>query len=147
MIGKSSRLKLILVPVLAGALGFILIGDSSKEPESVASSNKTSLVSTKKPVVWPEFELEEIALLQPYKTLKQLEQIQNAEESPAAGTPSTDTNQAERTTDILEVRAIFQTPQGASALLGNRVVRVGDLLSNGKKITAIHAHGLEISDP
>lgn len=148
MLGKLPKLKLILIPILAGALGFILISDSSKELESetVTPNKKSTLVSTRKPTVWPEFELEEIALLQPYKTLKQLEQIQTEEGLADEHAPSDTTEQVERTLDVLEVRAVFQTPQGASAILGDRVVRVGDVLSNGKKITAIHAHGVETAD-
>ncbi len=148
MLGTLPKLKLILIPALAGALGFILISDSSKEPESepVAPNKKNTLVSMRKPAVWPEFELEEIALLQPYKTLKQIEQIQTAEGLAEEQSPTAGAEQVERASDIMQVRAVFQTPQGASALLGDRVVRVGDVLSNGKKIIAIHAHGVEIAD-
>lgn len=148
MLNRHPKFKLVLVPVLAGVLGIILIRDSSKEPDSeqVALKNKGGLVSTKKSVVWPEFELDEIARMQPFQTIKQPDttrsaggSVQNAEAPFASG-------QGTPPTEILEVRAIFQTPQGASAILGNRVVRVGDLLSNGKRVSAIRPDGVEVTE-
>jgi hypothetical protein len=147
VLGKSLKLKLIIIPALAGVLGFILIRDSSKESvsEPLIPTKQQILVSTRKQVVWPEFELEEIALLQPYKTLKQLDQIQS-DAGVASEEATNAARQAESLRNALEVRAIFQTPQGASALVGDRVVRAGDVLPDGKRVTAIRADGVEVAD-
>ena len=148
MLNRTPKFKLALVPVLAGVLGVILIRDSSKEPDSeqVGLNKKGSLVSTKKPVVWPEFDLEEIALMQPFQTLKQPDTTQPAGGSARNVESSSASEQGSPPTEILEVRAIFQSPQGASAILGNRVVRVGDLLSNGKRVSAIRPDGVEVTE-
>jgi len=145
---KSPRMKLALIPILAAILGFVLTKEDASHPTPVLQAEKPreTLVSTSAQNGWPEFQLEEIAILQPFRTLKQLEKIQteeNPEGNPGQIVPR---DQGRATaTEVLKVRAIFQTPSGASALLGDRVVRVGDLLSDGKRVIAIHPQGVEIA--
>jgi hypothetical protein len=146
---KSPRMKLALIPILAAILGFVLTKEDTSHPTTLLPSEKPreTLVSKSKRIAWPEFQLEEIAILQPFRTLKQLEKIQTAENLEGnPGQIDPHTKGRATATEVLQVRAIFQTPQGASALLGDRVVRVGDLLSDGKRIIAIHPQGVEIAE-
>lgn len=145
---KSPKVKYALIPVLAAILGYVLTREDRDYLESASlSANQKVNVSTKiAPVEWPMFSLDEIAMLEPFQTLKQLEGL--AEAGGAVGIESLpiDGAASELTRGPVEVRAIFQTPNGAAALLGNRVIRVGDVLEDGRRVIAIHPHGVEVSD-
>jgi hypothetical protein len=146
---KSTKVKLALIPILACVLGYTMLSDTAYNP--VASINneqpKERFVGTSKKSDWPEFNLEEIALLQPFPTLNELDRIDATEGLRDSTLNAEDTSSEVGTAGALaQVRAIFQTPQGASALIGEQVYRVGDFLPNGKWIVAIRADGVEVSD-
>lgn len=147
MFAKSPKLKLAMIPFLASLLGWVLMRDSDNlpPPAELASMNRESLVSTTKQVEWPEFEVEEIALLQPFQTLKQLEALRAAEMSSGSeAVDPSDIAQAPQP-EVLQVRAIFQNHTGATAILGDQVIRVGDVLPNGKRVIAIRPYGIEVA--
>ncbi len=148
MFTKSAKLKLAILPVLACILGFLIKGKSDLTPASIESFEvkRETLVSLTKEAAWPEFQLEEIAILKPFQTLKQLDQLR-AEEGLSGGPIAKDSRSepTEPTPDPLQVRAIFQTPQGASALIGEQVLRIGDTLPNGTRIVAIRPDGVEVA--
>jgi len=143
----STKLKILTLVLLASVFGFLLLGKKTSAPtvrESI-ESQREALVSTRKETVWPEFELEEIALLKPFQTLKQLEQLRVAEGlSDSQGASESTSAPPEQPIDTSTVRAIFQTTRGTSALIGDQVFRVGDALPNGKRIVAIRPDGVEI---
>lgn len=146
---KSTKVKLALIPILACILGYTMLSDTAHNP--VASINneqpKARLVGTSTKSDWPEFNIEEIALLQPFPTLKELDRIDAVEGLRDSTLNAEDTSSEVGTAGgLAPVRAIFQTPQGASALIGDHVYRVGDFLPNGKLIVAIRADGVEVSD-
>ncbi len=146
---KSPRMKLAVIPILAAILGFVLTKEDDSHPTPVLQAEKPreTLVSTSAKMAWPEFQLEEIAVLQPFRTLKQLENLQTAENQEGITSKTVPGTKGQATaTEVLQVRAIFQTPSGASALLGDRVVRVGDILSDGKRVIAIHPQGVEVAE-
>lgn len=148
MIMKSPKLKYALIPVLATILGYILIREDGDYAESTSLSNNQKLNVAAKiaPVEWPDFSVEEIALLQPFQTLKQLDDLGAGGNAIGNDSLPLEASGNDVASGSVEVRAIFQTPNGAVALLGNRVVRVGDVLDDGRRVTAIHAQGVEVSD-
>ena len=148
MIMKSPKLKYALIPVLAAILGYVLIREDGDYAESTSLSNNQKLNVAAKiaPVEWPDFSVEEIALLQPFQTLKQLDDLGAGGNATGNDSFPLEASGNDVASGSVEVRAIFQTPNGAVALLGNRVVRVGDVLDDGRRITAIHAQGVEVSD-
>ena len=148
MIMKSPKLKYALIPVLAAILGYVLIREDGDYVESTSLSNNQKLNVAAKiaPVEWPDFSVEEIALLQPFQTLKQLDDLGAGGNAIGNDSFPLEASGSDVASGSVEVRAIFQTPNGAVALLGNRVVRVGDVLDDGRRITAIHAQGVEVSD-
>lgn len=85
-------------------------------------------------------------MLQPFKTSKLIDQVLE-EDVPSDAVPETeiDTKSNAVASEAMHVRAIFQTPRGAAALVGDRVVRVGDVLPNGMRVTAIHPDGIEVA--
>ncbi len=148
MIMKSPKLKYALIPALAAILGYVLIREDGDYAESTSLSNNQKLNVAAKiaPVEWPDFSVEEIALLQPFQTLKQLDDLGAGGNAIGNDSFPLEASGSDVASGSVEVRAIFQTPNGAVALLGNRVVRVGDVLDDGRRITAIHAQGVEVSD-
>lgn len=148
MFTKSQKFKLAILPILACVLGFLLKGKSDLTPPSIDSVDlkRETLVSLTKEAAWPEFQLEEIAVLKPFQTLKQLDQIRSSEGLSAESNPTNSRPEATQgPADLSQVRAIFQTHQGASVLIGDQVFRVGDFLPNGKRIVAIRPDGVEVA--
>lgn len=148
MFTKSVKLKLAILPVLACILGFLIKGKSNLTPSSIEpfEVKRETLVSLTKGAVWPEFQLDEIAILRPFQNLKQLDQLR-ADEGLSARPIATDSRSepSQRSPDTFQVRAIFKTPQGASALIGDQVFRLGDTLPNGARIVAIGPDGVEVA--
>ena len=146
---KSTKVKLALIPILACILGYMMLSDTAYSPVAslINEQPKERLVGTSKKSAWPEFNLEEIALLQPFPTLKELDRLDHADGLSEGTLNAEGTSSEVGTADAsAQVRAIFQTPQGASALIGDHVYRVGDILPNGKWVVAIRADGVEVSD-
>jgi hypothetical protein len=147
MFAKSPKFKLALIPALAALLGMVLMQDTSNLPISpeTETTSQEMLVTTKKKVEWPQYDWEEIVLLQPFPRLKELEESTSADELSGNVAAIPEAEQEIPPVDPLKVRAVFQTPSGSSALLGDRVIRVGDVLPNGKRVTAIHPDGIEVA--
>jgi len=145
---KSTKFKYVLVPHLAAILGYVLIREDGDYAESISanSTQKLNVAAKIAPVEWPVFQADEIAMLHPFQMVKQLDPsggLDGGIGSEAASVESLADDLPSRPTKVL---AIFQTPNGAAALLGNRVVRVGDMLEDGRRVTVIHAQGIEVSD-
>lgn len=147
MFAKSPKFKLALIPALAALLGMVLMQDTSNPPIAPETeiANRETLVTTKKQVEWPRYDWEEIVLMQPFPKLKELEESTPSDELSENNAANPEAEQEIVPEDPLKVRAVFQTPNGASALLGDRVIRVGDVLPNGKRVTAIHSDGIEVA--
>ncbi|MBM3966953.1 MAG: hypothetical protein FJ308_18095 [Planctomycetes bacterium] len=148
MIMKSPKVKYAPIPVLAAILGYILTREDGDylEPTSLNANQKINVSTKIAPVEWPVFSLEEIAMLEPFQTLKQLEGLQERGGAVGIDPLAIDARTSDVTREPVEVRAIFQTPNGAAALLGDRIVRVGDVLEDGRRVIAVHPHGVEVSD-
>lgn len=148
MIMKSPKFKYALIPVLAAILGYVLIREDGAylESDSMGNNQGVNVAAKIAPVEWPVFSIEEIAMLQPFQTLKQIDSLGGHDGSTGTDSFTVDRSHSDAANGPVEVRAIFQTPNGAAALLGNRVVRVGDVLEDGRRVTAIHPHGVEVSD-
>ena len=147
MFAKSPKFKLALIPALAALHGMVLMQDTSNPPISpeMETTSRETLVTTKKKVEWPQYDWEEIVLMQPFPRSKELDESTSADELSENDAARPEVEQEIVPEDPLKVRAVFQTPNGASALLGDRVIRVGDVLPNGKRVTAIHSDGIEVA--
>jgi hypothetical protein len=147
MFAKSPKFKLALIPALAALLGMVLMQDTGNQPipPEMETTSRETLVTTKKQVEWPQYDWEEIVLLQPFPRLKELEESTSTDELSENEAARPEAAQEIVPEDPLKVRAVFQTQTGASALVGDRVIRVGDVLPNGKRVTAIHADGIEVA--
>ena len=151
MIMKSPKVKYALIPLLAAILGYVLIREEREESdnaESISANNtqKLNVAAKIAQVEWPVFQAEEIAMLQPFQTVKQLEPSGGLDGEIGSESASDEALADDLASGPTKVLAIFQTPNGAAALLGNRVVRVGDMLEDGRRVTVIHAQGIEVSD-
>jgi hypothetical protein len=162
--------KLALIPLLGAVLLYVLMGrpKTSNSISFPASSNATSTTiptrTAPKPsnanqysateVTWPTFSAAQIIHIDPFDRRRVFPEIPKAE----ATNTNVDGNngklvgydsQAANTkkSESLKIQAIYQSPQGIAALVGDRIIRIGDRLDDGSRVTDITADKIVVDRP
>jgi len=170
--GRTSRVKLVLVPVLALILVVVLVwpdgeqhrGNADEGTNAAAASQtgastksagsdqpgQISKVLPRQAKVWPEIALEEIlrhdpfALPSPLSSERQLADLQDEEEKlqEKADERARQLKQRIETLQQNRVSVIFRTEHGAAAVIGSRLVQEGGLFEEGLRIVEILPDGV-----
>ncbi len=104
-------------------------------------------------VQWPEFSFTELVNLDPFDRRMIFPE-------PLAKAMPTDPNDSEKHLLIgsnrplsasplasFQVQAVFQSPQGIAALIGERIIRIGDRLNDGTHVIGITPQQLTVESP
>ena len=168
MIQKTTLgyVKIGAIPVLLGFLYVVFPGKPpaldhlTSEPNAVtidttshAEGQKTSEVDGIGKILWPEFQFSELGNCNPFdrRTIfPELAARSTESESSASDRQSFVAIHSQTIAsklDPLKVQAVFQSPQGIAALVGDRVFHVGDLLDDGTMVTSITPEQLIVALP
>ena len=151
------RAKIALVPVLAGVLGVVVLqnGDhaATPAPTTVAAPARRSAVETSTQAAllqvrqrsWPDVELNEILSRNPFA----LPSTSGSEKTAPVSddvSPPPDVIDQEILLSIesLNLQAIYESDSGRSALVGTRVLHVGDRLGENLRVSDIRPDGVVI---
>ena len=152
-------LGLILVVQLAKRFSGTSVQDSNTaasatsngvltETSSVGSKSGTTVGSEKRN--WPTYSADQVEHFNPFDR----KHLIPSTESEATSTPDTmgatqlvASSAPPLESTLGEVKAIYQTPSGTVAIVGDRHVRVGDFLEDGSKVLAIHIDQIVIERP
>ena len=152
-------LGLILVVQLAKQFSGTSVKDSNTpasatsngvltETSSVGSNSGTAVGSEKRN--WPTYSAVQIEHFNPFDRThlipsKEAEAVSTPDTLGATQLVSSSAPPVERT--LGDVKAIYRTPSGTVAIVGDRHVRVGDFLNDGSKVLAIHIDQIVIERP
>ena len=156
-----------MIPLLGGILYYVLIGTQSV-PDEIATDPKNAVANSpakgersEKPdgrdfdsrQEWPEFQLSELSNVDPFD-----KRMIFPESAPKAS--SNDPSDSDKQTLVstigrsgasrlenIKVQAVFQSPQGIAALVGEHVIHVGDLLQDGTQVIGITPEHLILASP
>ncbi len=165
-LSTTGYMKIGVIPFLLGILYLTL---SAKPPtqdaltsESKAATHgnphheagKTSKgTGNSKRIPWPEFELSDLKKCDPFDRHMIFPALatQSAEsESKPINRQSLVATHSQPFPSKLEpikVQAVFESPRGIAALVGDRVLHVGDQLSDGSQVMSITPEQLIVSSP
>ena len=118
------------------------------ETSSLGSENATAVGPEKRS--WPTYSAEQIEHLNPFDRTrlsppKEIETVTPQETSDATQLVTSSAPPLEST--LGDVKAIYRTPSGTVAIVGERHVRVGDFLDDGSKVLAIYIDQIVIERP
>ena len=109
------------------------------ETSSIGSESGTAVGSEKRN--WPTYSADQVEHLNPFDRTrlippKELATVPTPDISDATQLVSSSAPPVERA--LGDVKAIYRTPSGTVAIVGEQHVRVGDILDDGSKVLAIH---------
>lgn len=158
-----TSIKLGLIPLLALVLYFLVRGDSTPKPTNAPPVDASPVLdSPTRPVgasaalaipartQWPEIRFEQIAGVDPFDrrmifpVIEPVPVAQDASE-PVGQSLVNATGSAPPSTEALKVQIVFQTSAGIGAMVGDRIVRIGDTLDDGRRVVAITPDSLVLS--
>ena len=118
------------------------------ETGSVGSKIGTAVAPEK--CNWPTYSADQVEHLNPFDRTrlippKETETVSTPDHSDATQWVSALAPPIEST--LGDVKAIYRTPSGTVAIVGERHVRVGDILDDGSKVLAIHIDQIVIESP
>ncbi len=160
--------KIAMIPLLLGTLYWVFPGKTAA-PVLIASdpTNSTSAISLAKSeqdqdsndnelakkTRWPEFPSNKLENVNPFDRRMIFPE-------PLAKATTTDPNDSEKHLLVgsnrplsecslasLQVQAVFQSPQGIAALIGERIIRIGDRLKDGAQVIGITPHEITVEPP
>jgi hypothetical protein len=145
---QRQRIQLVSIPFLAALLLYVLMPASTVEPPA-------ALATAAPPVADQKAAAESRPVLpEPIPPLPALLVANPFESRPGARSttdapiqPTADSTRARQATafDKVRVTAIVQSASGPAAMVGDRLVRIGDTLENGLRVIHIDATGVELS--
>jgi hypothetical protein len=156
-----AKWKIAIIPVLVGVLAWRLFGSSgldepskvkqlaevedlsgdSKEPKSLLQQLKEERRSR----TWPKRDLAEIAQHDPFALTGELKQLSTEVIALVQNNPTTEAPLvAEEPTLKSPVQAIIHGPNGAAAIVENKIVRVGDFVDGGFQVVAIESNAIVV---
>ena len=155
-------IKIGMIPFLLGILYFAFPGKpptpdgNAKEPKTGPTESEPSRIPEGKELVakaqWPDYQLHDLENVDPFdRTMIFPELSKSAASGPLALDRHTlvaiNNSPAASKMEPIKVQAIFQSPQGIAALVGDRVVHVGDQLEDGTLVTEITPEQLVVAMP
>ena len=152
----TKYIKIGMIPLLLGVLYFVIPAkpsvpesDSTVAPTPSARSATNSRSDPNGPatkVIWPTFSLVELKGTDPFDRRMLFPDLASQDAPSEANTAgqqvlvTTGASQVTQATYI--VQAVFQSPTGIAALVGDRVIHVGDQLADGRLVLGITAEHL-----
>lgn len=162
----TGYMKIGMIPFLLGILYFTL---AAKPPTQDALTSESKAATHGNPLheagktlngteksgrlTWPEFELSDLKKCDPFDRhmiFPALANQSSESESNRINRQSLVAMHSQPFPSKLEpikVQAVFQSPRGIAALVGDRVLHVGDQLSDGSQVTSITPEQLIVSTP
>ena len=164
---NHSYLKMGMISLLGGILYYVFPGRQSV-PDQTATDPKIAVVNRpakdqrrEKPdgralvskQEWPEFQLSDLGKVDPFD--KRMIFPESAPNSSLSEPSDLDKqtlistigrSRASRLENI-KVQAVFQSPQGIAAMVGEHVIHVGDLLQDGTQVIGITPQNLILASP
>ena len=154
-----------MIPLLGGILYYVLSGkqfvsdESGTDPKSAVAnspakgerSEKTEGFDFASKQEWPEYQLSELGNVDPFD-----KRMIFPESAPKRIDPSDSDKQTLVSTigrsgasslENIKVQAVFQSPKGIAALVGEHVIHVGDLLQDGTQVIGITPEHLILASP
>ncbi len=146
----------VLLIVLVAVVAWRMKGANSEQPvESIQLVHPTSTRAEHPAALrpkWPTTTLEEVISLNPFDPLPS--SPREPGQQPAAMNEEASAQPSEAVAPILEnsqaeirignLQAVYRDAHGLAAILDSRVVRVGDVTSDGGRIVAITEHGITV---
>jgi len=162
---NQSYLKIGLIPLFGGILYYVLPGkqfvsdETATDPKSAVANSPATGKRSEQPDgrdfvskrEWPEFQLNELGNVDPFD-----KRMIFPESAPNFSDPSDSDKQTLVSTigrsgasrlENIKVQAVFQSPKGITALVGENVIHVGDLLQDGTQVNGITPEHLILASP
>lgn len=144
-------LRIALIPTLAAILLVLtrsLVTGDSQAVEALAmekgevNSLPTSVVpaATSK---WPEMKLADVIAFDPFE-LPKTEQTRETTVVSSAMDQNAPNRSAAEAASVGEVQAVYIDSRGTAALVDSKVMRVGDMLPDGRRIVEITTQGIRL---
>ncbi len=158
-------IKIGMIPCLLGILYFVLPGkpptpdgiatQQKSEPHGLPNSEpsqKSEGNESDAKAQWPAFQLSDLESVDPFDRRMIFPELSRT----AASDPNAVDRQslvainslpAASKSEPIKVQAVFQSPQGIAALVGDRVIHVGDQLADGTHVIGITPEQLVVAMP
>jgi hypothetical protein len=162
--GGSPYVKVALIPILAGTLYLVWPKPAAKE--SVATATKSASdagrekrtkrpskpnTPVREPITWPKIRLEELSGANPFDRRQVFPEpaVEAVSASPIEGQKLVSLNSPllgeTAPLESIEIQAIYESPQGVVAIIGDRMIHVGDRLEDGREVLSIHSDHILVS--
>jgi hypothetical protein len=155
---KLDYLKIGMIPLLGGIL-YMVLPMNATDPGSTASkappvadrvtapkskpNERSMVIDSVSTTKWPVFTLGELENVDPFdrrRLLPDLSRKATTSDSAVSGFPSlVDAPGApsKKSSTPIKIQAVFQSPKGIAALVGERVIHIGDRLEDGTEVIDI----------
>jgi len=160
-----------LIPVLAGILYLVIRSNSTSSLDNATQSSPTKavvalhqlekssqnkgdlsispIVASPK-TVWPVIRHQDVADVDPFDRSMIFPEIETKDVPEASNETDRQSfvsslGTTARTTESLKVQIVFQTKSGTSAMVGDRLIRVGDSLDDGRQVIEINPESVVLS--
>lgn len=118
------------------------------ETSSVGSKSGTAVGSEKRN--WPTYSADQVEHFNPFDRTRLIPSTETKAASTLGTMGATQlvaSSAPPLESTLGDVKAIYRTPSGTVAIVGDRHVRVGDFLEDGSKVLAIHIDQIVIERP
>ena len=157
---QKQRIKLVLIPVLGIVLISFLFSQNDKRletipgvtPQATATPTKPTFHAKQSNVDWPSASLDQVLRHNPFAAPPALTHLMKPSTSP--GPIATVKTLAVTNEDLTEelrsamkgkkLHGLIQTSRGFIALVGDDVVREGDLIGERVRVKSIQSKGVEL---
>ncbi|HUP78264.1 MAG TPA: hypothetical protein VM260_06825 [Pirellula sp.] len=162
---NQSYLKIGMIPLFGGILYYVLSGNQSvpditadNAKNGIANSPATGKLSEKpdghdfvSKQEWPEFQLNGLENVDPFDKRmifpESAPKFSDSSDSDKQTLVSTISRSGASRLENIKVQAVFQSPKGIAALVGEQVIHVGDLLQDGTQVIGITPEHLILASP
>lgn len=153
----TSYIKLGMIPLLGFVFYSVLpsrknqnagVNDAkTTEVSQRSSKTKGAILDDSNKITWPDFSTEDLQGSNPFDRRRVFpEPIQINSENPGSGL-LVNLGLVSPPKESLAVQAVYQTPQGVAALVGGRVVHIGDRFEDGREVVGITTTEIQIAMP
>lgn len=138
-------------PAVVGSVSADATSDFPTVKNAPKQDSKLKVLSSK--VHWPEYSSNELVNVDPFDRRMIFPE-------PLAKAMPTNSNDSEKhllvgsnrplsasPLESFQVQAVFQSPQGIAALIGERIIRIGDRLKDGTQVIGITPQQLTVESP
>ena len=162
---NQNYLKIGLIPLFGGILYYVLPGNQSvpdntaNNPKNAVANSLTTGKRSEQPdgrdfvskQEWPEFQLNELGNVDPFDKRmifpESAPKRSDTSDSDKQTLVSTIGRSGASSLENIKVQAVFQSPKGIAALVGEHVIHVGDLLQDGTQVIGITPEHLILASP